>query len=282
MTGNILFPLGLAAAAGAIGVYWRYAWLQERVRERLRDSQAVETIQRRERPFARRHRIVPWLAGATLAAMLAIVWSWPINICVGIGLVAALLLVQADAWFYEWRIGRIEAQLADVIDVLVSSVQAGASLQSALEMASNETRLPLRQELEEMVARLRLGDAPADVFELLRQRVPHETFRLFSTTLTVNWEVGGGLSETLAAVGQTIRDRMTIARQIRTLSTQGRITTVVVLGMTYFLGAMMWQSDSDRMAGFLSTPVGQWMVTIALVLQGVGVALVARISRPKV
>jgi len=282
MTGNILFPLGLAAAAGAIGVYWRYAWLQERVRERLRDSEAAETIQRRERPFARRHRIVPWLAGATLAAMLAIVWSWPINICVGIGFVAALLLVQADAWFYEWRIGRIEAQLADVINVLVSSVQAGASLQNALEMASNETRPPLRKELEEMVARLRLGDAPADVFDLLRQRVPHETFRLFSTTLTVNWEVGGGLSETLAAVGQTIRDRMTIARQIRTLSTQGRITTVVVLGMTYFLGAMMWQSDPDRMAGFLSTSVGQWMVTIALVLQGVGVALVARISRPKV
>lgn len=280
--GNILFPIGIAAAAGAIGVYWRYAWLQDRVRERLRETEAAEQVQRRERPFARRHRIVPWLVGATLGAMLAILWSWPINICVGIGFVAALLLVQADAWFYEWRVGRIEAQLADVIDVLVSSVQAGASLQSALELASHETRPPLRQELEEMVARLRLGDAPADVFDLLRQRVPNETFRLFSTTLTVNWEVGGGLSETLAAVGQTIRDRMTIARQIRTLSTQGRITTVVVLGMTYFLGAMMWQSDPDRMAGFLSTSVGQWMVTIALVLQGIGVALVAKISRPKV
>mgnify|MGYP003313527534 FL=1 len=109
-----------------------------------------------------------------------------------------------------------------------------------------------------------------------------ETFRLFCTTLTVNWEVGGGLAQTLASVGRTIRDRMAIARQIRTLSTQGRITTISVLSVTYFLAAMMWQSDPDRMLGFLSTSVGQMLVTAVLVLQGIGIAMVAKISRPKV
>ncbi len=58
------------------------------------------------------------------------------------------------------------------------------------------------EELQEMVARLRLGDAPLDVFDLLQQRVPIETFRLFCTTLSVNWEVGGGLAHTLASIGQ--------------------------------------------------------------------------------
>ncbi|MCH2590469.1 MAG: type II secretion system F family protein [Planctomycetales bacterium] len=180
------------------------------------------------------------------------------------------------------RFNRIETQLADCIDMLVASVQAGASLQSALEVATGDTRQPLRRELEEMVARLRLGDAPVDVFELLRQRVPVETFRLFCTTLAVNWEVGGGLAQTLASVGQTIRDRMAIARQIRTLSTQGRITTMSVLFVTYFLAAMMWQSDPARMLGFLSTSVGQMLVTVVLALQGIGIAMVAKISRPKV
>ena len=75
---------------------------------------------------------------------------------------------------------------------------------------------------------------------------------------------------------------MTIARQIRTLSTQGRITTLAVLSITYFLGAMMWQSDPPRMIGFLTSPEGQWLVTGALLLQGIGIAMVAKLSRPKV
>jgi tight adherence protein B len=166
--------------------------------------------------------------------------------------------------------------------MLVASVQAGASLQSAMEIVSNDIGQPLERELQEMVARLRLGDAPQAVFNLLQQRVPIETFRLFCTTLSVNWEVGGGLANTLASIGQTIRDRMAIARQIRTLSTQGRITTLAVLSITYFLFAMMWQSDPSRMLGFLSTSVGQGLVTAALLAQGIGIAMVAKISRPKV
>ena len=278
-----VFPIGLSAAVGVVIWYWRQAWLRDQIRQRLEETAEQEqAAQLNERPFARRHFVIPWVIGVAVSAALTLALNWPTNIAVALGFVVALLLTQLDAWILELRYSQIESQLADCIDMLVASVQAGSSLQSALDTAANDIRQPLRRELVEMVARLRLGDAPQDVFELLRQRAPMETFRLFGTTLSVNWEVGGGLAETLASVGQTIRDRMTIARQIRTLSTQGRITTIAVLSVTYFLGAMMWQSDPTRMLGFLSTSLGQWLVTIALALQGIGIAMVARISRPKV
>ena len=263
--------------------YWRHAFIRDQIRQRLQsDVESEASTELAAIPFARRHYILPWVAGAMLAALLVFAFSWPTNIAVALGVVATLLLTQVDAWILELQHAKIESQLADCIDMLVASVQAGASLQSAMEIASNDIDDPLRRELQEMVARLRLGDAPQDVFNLLQQRVPIETFRLFSTTLSVNWEVGGGLSNTLASIGQTIRDRMTIARQIRTLSTQGRITTLAVLAVTYFLFAMMWQSDPARMLGFLSIPEGQWLVTGALLAQGIGIAFVAKLSRPKV
>lgn len=278
-----MIPIGLSAAIGAVAWYWRRAWYRDQVRQRLESTTEVsEVAAPTERPFAGRHLVLPWGVGVIVSLTVALALNWPTNISAALGFVVALLLTQLDAWILEMRFNRIETQLADCIDMLVASVQAGASLQSALEVATGDTRQPLRRELEEMVARLRLGDAPVDVFELLRQRVPVETFRLFCTTLAVNWEVGGGLAQTLASVGQTIRDRMAIARQIRTLSTQGRITTMSVLFVTYFLGAMMWQSDPARMLGFLSTSVGQMLVTVVLVLQGMGIAMVAKISRPKV
>ena len=278
-----MIPIGLSAAIGAVAWYWRRAWYRDQVRQRLESTTEVsEVAAPTERPFAGRHLVLPWVVGVIVSLTVALALNWPTNISAALGFVVALLLTQLDAWILEMRFNRIETQLADCIDMLVASVQAGASLQSALEVATGDTRQPLRRELEEMVARLRLGDAPVDVFELLRQRVPVETFRLFCTTLAVNWEVGGGLAQTLASVGQTIRDRMAIARQIRTLSTQGRITTMSVLFVTYFLAAMMWQSDPARMLGFLSTSVGQMLVTVVLALQGIGIAMVAKISRPKV
>ncbi|GIS61087.1 MAG: hypothetical protein CM1200mP2_33120 [Planctomycetaceae bacterium] len=55
-----------------------------------------------------------------------------------------------------------------------------------------------------------------------------------------------------------------------------------VLFVPYFLAAMMWQSDPARMLGFLSTSFGQMLVTVVLALRGIGIAMVAKISRPKV
>lgn len=279
---NVLVPIGLTTALLAVGYYWRLSWLREKVGERLQSSVVDDVAGLPERPFATKHPTVPWLIAVTTTVMLAMLLAWPLNISIGIGLITALALAELDAWFLEWRYARIETQLADTIDVLVASVRSGASLQTALENASVHADAPLRDELEELVARLRLGDAASDVFDLLRQRVPLETFRLFTTALTLNWEVGGALAETLATVGQTIRDRLAVARQIRTLSTQGRISTLAVLAVTYFLAAMMWQSDPWRMIGFVTSAPGSWLISVGLVMQAVGIALVARFSRPKV
>jgi tight adherence protein B len=277
----ILVPFGLLAAAAGIGYYWRESWARERVRVRLTDLEE-DAVELPEQPFAVRHYVLPWVAAVITGAFVWYLLNFPWPISCGIVLVVGLLGMELDAWILEWKQGRMESQLADTIDTLVSSVGAGSSLQSALTRAAEYAPMPIKLELDEMVARLRLGDPPSDVFRLLSQRVPMETFRLFSTTLSVNWEAGGSLSETLAAVGGTIRDRLVIARQVRGLSVQGRLTTMTVLAVTWFMAAMMWQSDPPRFLGFVLSSVGIALMTVVLVLQGVGIAMVSKISRPKV
>lgn len=281
---SVLFPTGLLAAALGIGYYWYESWRREQVRLRLAEGEqaAEEEIEFAAQPFARRHWWIALVIATAMVVALIFALQCPIPIACGVGLVVALLGIEADAWILEWRQSRIESQLADTIDVLVASVGAGSSLQSALAQAAEYAPMPIKRELDEMVARLRLGDSPPDVFSELSERVPMETFRLFATTLSVNWEAGGSLGETLAAIGHTIRDRLIIARQIRALSVQGRLTTMVVLGVTWFMAAMMWQSDPPRFVRFLVSPTGVWLIAFALALQGVGIAMVSKISRPKV
>lgn len=283
MTGVLVPVGGLLAAILGLAFYWYRAAQREFVVQRLRASEEdVEREYQTEAVFASRHRLIPWLVVIPLGVLVAWWGSWPVNITCGIVLVVGSIGMEIDAWIYQWRLSRIEAQLADAIDVVVSSVSAGASLQAALQQASEYSPMPLRAELAEMVARLRFGDSPVDVFVLLEQRVPTETFQLLSTTLNVNWQVGGELAGTLAAIAGTIRDRLAIARQLRTLSTQGTLTTLTVLVVVWFMAAMMWQSDPPRFVSFLLSEVGSWLIAVGLLMQGIGVALVSRISRPKI
>ena len=278
----LLTMLGLILAALCVAFYWYRAATRESVLRRLDDSTAEEEVVFVEEPFAKRHLFWVWISVIPFGLLLLFVTPWPANIIVGLMVVLGCLLAEFDAWIYGWRINQIESQLAEATDVIVASLSSGASLQASLQQASEFSPMPLRGELDEMVARLRLGDSPVDIFDSLRQRVPTETFQLLSTTLTVNWSVGGELSGTLSAIASTIRDRLAIARQIRTLSTQGTVTTLMVLTVIWFMAAMMWQSEPIRFEGFLGSTTGSWLVAVGLLLQGLGVALVSKISRPKV
>lgn len=283
MTGMLLPVGGLIAAVAGLVVYWYHAATRQFILQRLNEADTDTRLNPdTEKPFASRHYFFPWLVVMPIGLSLGWVFGWPWNIVIGLVIVSGFIGMEVDAWVYGWRLSRVESQLADAIDVLVASVSSGGSLQASLRQASEYAPVPLRGELSEMVARLRLGDSPPDVFDLLRQRIPTETFRLFATTLTVNWTVGGELAETLAAIGSTIRDRLAIARNIRTLSTQGTLTTMAVLVVVWFMAAMMWQSDPPRFAAFLQSSVGSWLIAVSLFLQGLGVALVSRISRPKI
>ena len=112
--------------------------------------------------------------------------------------------------------------------------------------------------------------------------MPLETFLLFSSALSVHWEVGGSLAPTLATVGRTIRDRIEISRRIRAMTTQARVSIISVLGVTYFIAAVMWFNDPDRMQGFLSTNVGSFFVATAVMMQALGIVWSAHLSRCRV
>ena len=216
-----------------------------------------------------------------MSAALYFLPHWPLLIVLALGVIVGLVGGEVEQYRVDWMAFKIEQQLADMIDLMVAALQAGAGTMSAMENAVQETRRPLRTQMDEVFGRIRYGDDPPAVLRALEARVPLEPFRLFVSALTVHWETGGSLAPTLATVGRVIRDRVEVTRRIRTLTTQGRLSVGAVLFLTFFLAIIMWRNDPDRMTSFLATTVGQAMTAAVLVLQGFGVAWTARLSRLK-
>jgi tight adherence protein B len=278
-----LFLAALALSGTLMVVAWRNVRARNLARQRL--SLPEETFltpitqTSAPQPFVRSR---PWIApllGLMLAAGLYLFLGWSVVFAGAAGLMVTLLGAQAETWRVDRKIQRIEAQLADAIDLMISALTAGVSVMQALETAARETQAPLRNQLEILLGRIRYGDNPQSVLRTLEQHVPLQTFRLFASALSVHWEVGGSLSGPLAIVGRTVRDRIEISRRVRSLTMQARAATVAVLLTTYFIGLVLWRNDPERMTRFLSTTLGQWMIAAAVVLQAVGIVWTARISK---
>ncbi|MEM1069756.1 MAG: type II secretion system F family protein, partial [Planctomycetota bacterium] len=221
---------------------WQSSIGRERVQERfelateLADSEDDPQTQvyRGTRRLSRNWIWLPWVLGIGIALTVWIFFQWPIQYVLAIGLVVSLLLNQLENYLHSRHIARLERQLADTIDIMIGAVSAGAAVGPAIDAATIESERPLKPYLEELSGRIRFGDDPIQVFRSLADRVPLETFLLFSSSLVVHFESGGRLAPTLATVGRTIRDRIEVTRRIQSNIAQSQFSTFAILGLVYF------------------------------------------------
>jgi len=243
--------------------------------------QAVEELRRETvlRPFPRRYRWIAAVVGVGTFAGLAFLIGVRFELAGAVGFLCGVCAWLGDEYVAERRTALIETQLSQAIDMLVASLRVGAALLVAFESALGESRAPLRPYLEDIVGRFRLGDDPRVVVAELPERVPLETFRLFSLSLAVHWDVGGSISATLATVGRTIRDRIEMGRRVRAQAVESHLSVVVVMAIAYALAYLMWRANPERLAAFVGTDIGLNLVALVIALQGVGLIWMGRISR---
>jgi Flp pilus assembly protein TadB len=227
----------------------------------------------RERPF------VPWIVGVGTGFVLHYATGLTPAYIVSFALMAGVFTALILSSLLARKIALLEGQLADALDLIVSTLRAGASVSEALSEGAREAKAPLRPQLEEVLARLRFGEDPQDVFRDLAERVPLETYELFAMTLAVHWETGGSLADTLGTVSRTIRDRVEVARQVRYESTQARVSIVVIFFAVYGIALISWRMNPERMEAFLATDIGSSMAAGAVLLQGLGLLWLFRMSK---
>jgi tight adherence protein B len=283
--GELLIGGVAAFGAGAIAWVLRQRRLRAMSLRRLAEPLVPTRARAEERillaPALPRYTWAPPLVAVIVSVGLYLALSWPPVLCVAIGLVTLVLGHMIEVNVHESRSVKLETQLADAIDMIVGALGAGAGTMDALDGAGAETRQPLRSELQALVGRIRYGDQPQVVMRDLAERIPLETFQLFAFTLAVHDETGGSLTGTLATVGRTIRDRIELRRRVRAEATQAQFSSVMILFITYGIALITWISKPERMEGFLGSEAGIRLVSAAMLLQGIGLLWMFRLSRIK-
>lgn len=282
---NVWIALGVVALIGAVVWALRVQRLRNVARERLYQDIATERDTHQDfltlTPSLRRRRWLPWAIAIALASALHFIFAIAFIYCFAIAVITGVIGYLIESWSAARAALKLETQLANGIDLMVASLGAGAGVMESIDSAAREAPQPLKSELQEVLGRIRFGEKPQQVFEELPVRIPLETYRLFAFTMAVHGEVGGSLAPTLSTVGKSIRDRIEIGRRVRSQATQAQASVIGIVGITYFLGLLMWRTNPASFEEFLSHPVGANFVAGAMMLQAVGLLWITRLSQMK-
>ncbi len=152
------------------------------------------------------------------------------------------------------RMRAFDNQLSDTLNLWVNALRSGYSVLQGMEAIATELPPPVSREFERVVQEVRLGLGMEEALANMYRRVPSEDLDLIITAVNIQREVGGNLAEILDTISYTIRERVRIKGEIRTLTAQGRISGWVVgllpLGLSGILYAIngeymsqLWEKD---------------------------------------
>ena len=161
------------------------------------------------------------------------------------------------------RLGAFNKQLPDTITLIANALRAGSSFLQAIELVVRETRPPISIEFARVIREVNLGLPFDQALENMVRRVRSDDLELMATAIAIQHQVGGNLAEILDSIAYTIRERIRIKGEIRTLTAQQRLSGYVVAGLPIGLAAFLFVAAPgfmdpmfDARASLIGLPAG--------------------------
>ena len=180
------------------------------------------------------------------------------------------------------RLELLEEQFPESLDFLSRSMRAGHAFTISLEMAGEELNDPLGQEFRALFNEQNLG-APLDVaLANFNARVPLLDVRFFTSSVLLQKQTGGNLSEILNRLAYVIRERFRLKGQVKAASAHGRITATVltVLPVLTMLGLLA--VAPGYLQSMAADPDGKKLIAGAIIAQILGNISIRKIINIKV
>jgi len=150
------------------------------------------------------------------------------------GLVGAALPLL----FFQFKANRtrkkMQEQFPVALDVFVRGLRAGHPIAAALDLLTVEMPDPIGSQFGIVVDEVTYGADLRDALQSMAERWGLEDMRMFVVSLSVQNETGGNLAEILENLSQVIRERASMMMKVRALSSEGRMTAIMLTGLPIF------------------------------------------------
>jgi tight adherence protein B len=180
----------------------------------------------------------------------------PIHIQAALALLAGLLLpplyLSSRGAARKRKFGE---QLPDALDIMVRSLRAGHPINAAMSLVAREMSDPMGTEFGIAVDEMTYGLEMNEALENLSDRVQVEDFNYVVMSIGIQRETGGNLAGVLSGLSHVIRERARMFLKVRSLSSEGRISAVVLCALPFVVGGMIFAGNPGYYTNVVDDPL---------------------------
>ena len=190
-------------------------------------------------------------------------------------------------WLSRRKSGRLNSfnkQLPDTITLIANALRAGSSFLQAIELVVRESRPPISTEFGRVIREVNLGLPFDQALENMVRRVRSDDLELMATAISIQHQVGGNLAEILDSIAYTIRERVRIKGEIKTLTAQQRMSGYVVAGLPIGLAGILFiiapnfmKPMFDNPPAILGLPAGVVILMFGMFMMFIGFLFIRKI-----
>lgn len=175
------------------------------------------------------------------------------------------------------RLKRFDDGLFDMLTMVSNSLRAGHSFAQAMQIVHDDMYGPLREETGRILAEMQVGVGLEEAFNRASDRIGSEDFNLIVIAITIQRQVGGNLAEVLEKISETIRERVHLQSEVKTLTAQGRMSAIIFMVMPPAVGLMMFFMNPPYIELLFQSSLGISMLIGGAISQGIGFLFIRKI-----
>ena len=142
---------------------------------------------------------------------------------------AVISLGMGIGGIYTWinkkagkRMGLIEEQLPDAVELMVRSLRVGHPFSSAVNIVAKEVPDPLGSEMGVIADESAYGRDISESLKALAERMDMQDLRFLAVAVTIQQTAGGNLAEILDGLAKVIRARFRLFRRVKAITAEAK------------------------------------------------------------
>ncbi len=128
------------------------------------------------------------------------------------------------------RIGLIEEQLPDAVELMVRSLRVGHPFSSAIAIVAKEVADPLGSEMGVISDESAYGRDLSESLKDLSERMDMQDLRFLAVAVTIQQQSGGNLAEILDGLAKVIRARFRLFRRVKAITAEAKWSGMFLSG----------------------------------------------------
>lgn len=177
---------------------------------------------------------------------------------------------------------KIQDQFPVALDVFVRGLRAGHPIAAALDLLTVEMPDPIGSQFGIVVDEVTYGADLRDALSAMADRWDLDDMRMFVVSLSVQNETGGNLAEILENLSQVIRERASMMRKVRALSSEGRMTATMLTALPVLAFTLLFIGNPKFYLDVADDPAFLPGYVVLLTLYAIGFFTIRRMVDLKV